>query len=357
MGWNRRAAFGALLAALFASRCVAAGEPGAIVLVYHHVSAEAPPSTSVTPEQFAAHLDYIADNDFDVVPLWRIVEAFENGEPLSPRTVAITFDDAYASVHDTAMPMLSERGWPFTVFVATNAIDGGLGGYMSWDALRAIVANGGDVQNHSAAHEHLVRRRGGESEAAWRRRILEDLQLAQHRIDTEIGRLPSLFAYPYGEYDAALAALVREAGLVGIGQHSGAAHAGTLAAALPRFPVNRAYAELSTLGDKLHSLPLPVTRRAPDDGVLRAGDVRPELIIELADPALAPGGLTCFVAGQPPASITWRGRVATIRARGTLAPGRSKYNCTMPSREQPGRYHWQSFLWMLPNADGSWYAE
>ena len=355
MGWNRRAFAGALFAALLAARC-AAGQ-GAVVLVYHHVSAETPPSTSVTPEQFAEHLDYIADHGFDVVPLGRIVEAFENGERLSPRTVAITFDDAYASVHDTAMPMLAARGWPFTVFAATDAIDQGLNGYMSWDALRAVVAAGGDVQNHSAAHDHLVRRRRGESETAWRRRVLEDLQEAQRRIRTETGRAPTLFAYPYGEFDAALAALVREAGLVGVGQHSGAAHPGTLATAVPRFPVNRAHADLATLGDKLNSLPLPVARRAPRDGLLEGGEVRPELVIELADASIEPGGLTCFVAGQPPALVKWRGRVATVRAREPLRPGRSKYTCTMPSAESPGRYHWQSFPWMLPNADGSWYAE
>ena len=52
----------------------------AVVLVYHHVSAETPALTSVTPEVFESHLDYLQDHDFTVWPLARIIDALEKGE-------------------------------------------------------------------------------------------------------------------------------------------------------------------------------------------------------------------------------------------------------------------------------------
>ena len=41
----------------------------AVILQYHHVSNETPESTSISPQQFEAHLQYLADNHFNVVPL------------------------------------------------------------------------------------------------------------------------------------------------------------------------------------------------------------------------------------------------------------------------------------------------
>ena len=54
------------------------------------------------------------------VPLQELVDALRAGQPLPDRTAAITFDDGYISIYDTAWPLLRARGWPFTVFVNTE---------------------------------------------------------------------------------------------------------------------------------------------------------------------------------------------------------------------------------------------
>ena len=335
----------------------AATQQHAVILVYHHVDESTPAATSVTPAQFEAHLDYLADGGFSVVELADVVAAFRDGSPLPDDAVAITFDDAYASIASTAMPMLAERGWPFSVFVSTDAVDRRLAGYMSWTELRDLRDRGGALENHSASHAHLVRRAPGESTGAWADRVTADIAAAQARIEEETGIAPTLFAYPYGEHSAEVAALVRGLGLAPVGQHSGAAYPATLAAALPRFPVNRAYAGLDTLATKLTSLPLGVERLSPRDGMLGPGDARPPLRIRITEPAFSPGALTCFVGGQPATRIDWQGRVATVRAERALPPGRSSYTCTAPSRERPGRYHWLSFPWLKPAADGRWHDD
>ena len=42
-----------------------------VILLYHHVSSETPGITSVTPEQFEDHLEYLAENEFQVIPVVR----------------------------------------------------------------------------------------------------------------------------------------------------------------------------------------------------------------------------------------------------------------------------------------------
>ena len=92
----------------------------AVILIYHHVADDTPASTSVTPERFAAHLDYLGDNDFNVMPLMDLLDAIRDEKPLPENSVAITFDDAYRSVYTIARPMLDARGWPYAVFVSTE---------------------------------------------------------------------------------------------------------------------------------------------------------------------------------------------------------------------------------------------
>jgi hypothetical protein len=82
----------------------------------------------------------------------------------------------------------------------------------------------------------------------------------------------------------------------------------------------------------------------------------PDLRLMLADGSFRRDAMQCFVAGQEPATISWQGDTATIRARAPLGPGRSKYNCTAPSTEESGVFFWYSHLWIEPREDGSWYS-
>ena len=59
-----------------------------------------------------------------VVHLSEILRALEDRLPLPDGTVAITFDDGYASNHDLAFPILREFGLPATIFVSTGFVDG-----------------------------------------------------------------------------------------------------------------------------------------------------------------------------------------------------------------------------------------
>ena len=328
----------------------AAPETVASVLMYHRVGNAEQPSTSVTRAQFGAHLDYLEANGFNVVPLGRVVEALQLGETLPPRSVAITFDDGYASVGEVAHPMLAARDMPYTVFISTGALDAGYSGYLDWDALRGLAAEGVRFANHSRSHAPLFARRDGETRPQWRARVRADLGDARARLIDELGaavhQSPPLLAYPYGEYSLELMDLAAEMGFVAFGQQSGAIGIHSNSLALPRYAMNERFAVLDDFALKVNSRALPVIDQQPLDPV-RTTPEPPRLRLTLADlPAVARAGLACYYAGER-LLPSWLEADRRLRVEGSapLPVGRSRYNCTAPDGE--GRYYWFSQLWIL----------
>jgi len=331
----------------------------AVILQYHHFGSDTPASTSVTLEQFDAHLEYLADNGYRVWPLQQVLERLRSGASLPDRVVAITVDDAFISVYREAYPRLLARNWPFTVFVATRPVDEQLSALMSWEQMREMAAHGVTFANHSLEHAHLIRRRADEDDAAWQARVSSDILQAQQRLEEELGEVPRWFAYPYGEYDASLRALLGTLGFTGFGQQSGPAGHGSDFLALPRFAISVAYASLADFSARVNSRPLPVAEVTPLDPLLPVEQSRPVMRVRLQPGAYDAAALACYVSGQGRVEPVWLEREALqfeVRAAAPLPAGRSRYNCTAPSSRGNG-YFWYSHLWIRRLPDGSWYTE
>ncbi|PAV26766.1 polysaccharide deacetylase [Tamilnaduibacter salinus] len=312
------------------------------ILQYHHVSNDTPAATSTTPSLFRAQLDRIESLGIPVKPLKAATQRQLSGDGDDTPTVAITFDDAYSSIHETAAPILLERGMPFTVFVNTQPVDEGRQDSMSWDQLRELADHElVTIANHSADHAHLPRR-PGETESAWRKRVTDSLDKAYERLETEIGERPGLFAYPYGEYDAATEALVRNRGWLGYGQHSGPVGETSGQTRLPRFPMATAYGQLDTLPTKLRSLALPVPADSLPDSVVDSNP--PSMTLALPD-GFEPARLTCYGSGRGklPTIRTDGGSSVTVQADTAFDSRRFRYNCTYPAGD--GRFYWLSQQW------------
>jgi peptidoglycan/xylan/chitin deacetylase (PgdA/CDA1 family) len=278
-------------------------ESHAVVFMYHRFGEPRYPSTSVRIDQFEAHLEWLARHDFSVWPLERLVAHLHSGEPIPDRTVAITVDDAYASVYRHAYPRLRKRGWPFTVFVSADPVDQRLPDYLRWDQMREMAQHGARFANHGASHTALWKHLPGEGMEAWRLRVLADMDNGARRLREELGTGVSgaLFAYPYGEYDAALADLVAEQGYTGFGQHSGVIGARADRRALPRFPMAERYASVKDFATKAAALPLNV-ETAPVDPLAPANP--PVLELALVPAALPWERLACYAEGEP-ITVRW----------------------------------------------------
>lgn len=321
-----------------------------VVLLYHHVSADTPAVTSVTPARFEAHLEWLDEQGFEVWPLARLLRATIDGDEAVPEdVVAITFDDAYQSVHAEAWPRLKARGWPFTVFVNTDAVDAGHHPYMSWDQLRELAEAGAAIENHSATHAHLVAREAGESRSDWRERVRADVAKARERIAEEVGQAPELFAYPYGEDSQALAEIVDEHNEFGLAQRSGAVGPRTDRLSVPRFPMASGFDGMERFALAVNARPLPVTESEPappGDGV--RGPLE-SLRLELAEGDYRHGQIGCFSGGGQQLEIELEAgppHVLHIEIGGAGSTGRNKINCTAPATDGSGDYFWHSFQWV-----------
>ena len=71
----------ALLLTLFLVSTIQADDH-AVSLIYHHVSEDTPALTSVSPNVFEQHLDYLDEHNFNIWPLSRILDTLRKGQDL-----------------------------------------------------------------------------------------------------------------------------------------------------------------------------------------------------------------------------------------------------------------------------------
>lgn len=336
-----RALFTLLFTCLLSTTSLAANH--FTVLLYHHVDASTPPSTSVSPEQFEQHLNYLSEQGFTVLDLQVALQRVQQGNSLPDRSVVITFDDAYRSIYENAFPLLKARHFPFTVFVATDPVDRGFKRMMTWSMMREMQKQGGRFANHTRDHAYLVRT--DTSAENWLSDTLANIEHAQKRLKDELGLVPNWIAYPYGEYNLKLRDALAERGWIAFGQQSGAIDAGSDFQALPRFPSAGIYANLKTLAIKLQSAPLPVNYTAFPDPVVTSNNP-PELMVELTDTLPGNFQLNCFADGDA-VRAEWLDQTHfRVQAAEPFGTGRHRYNCTYPQTNGKD-FYWMSHQWLV----------
>src|SRR4051794_10014240 len=99
-----------------------------LVLCYHAVSPDWPAHLSVTPEHFEEQLELLVRRGYRGATFLEAITA-----PPARRTVAITFDDAYRSVLELALPIMRRLGLPGSIYVPTDWP--GRPGPMRWEGI------------------------------------------------------------------------------------------------------------------------------------------------------------------------------------------------------------------------------
>jgi peptidoglycan/xylan/chitin deacetylase (PgdA/CDA1 family) len=94
------------------------------ILTYHRIAAEPPgapkPLHNVAPGQFREQIAGLRAQGFRFWPLSKVLE---RPAAVPPRTLVLTFDDGYGTVHSRAWPVLRELQTPASVFLATAHLD------------------------------------------------------------------------------------------------------------------------------------------------------------------------------------------------------------------------------------------
>ncbi len=177
----------------------------AVIFDYQRVGEDLSPATNTTLEQFAAHLDELTDGAYHLASLDEITAALAQGNKLPDRTIAITFDGAYKSALQNAVPLLLAKNIPFTVFFSPDQADTNTPDYMNWDDIKKLARNPlVTIGLHTADYTRLTDARPEEM----RRQINTALARYREVLKTE----PAYFAYPFGEYSKPYRAMIAESG-------------------------------------------------------------------------------------------------------------------------------------------------
>lgn len=179
------------------------------ILVYHsvrpHVAGESSyqETYDITPELFRRHLEYLKENGYSFISFTELADYFDTGASLPEKPVILSFDDGWKNQYEYAFPLLKEFHDTATFFIFTNAAN--RGNHLTWDELREMRDAGISIEAHTKTHPYLQKITDPQEltrEIAGSKKILEE----------ELGIPVTSFAYPFGKYDDAVIAEVKNSG-------------------------------------------------------------------------------------------------------------------------------------------------
>jgi peptidoglycan/xylan/chitin deacetylase (PgdA/CDA1 family) len=190
---------------------------GPLVLCYHAVSEDWPAELSVTPASLERQLGLLVRRGYRGATFSGAI-----ADPEADRQLVVTFDDAYRSVIDRALPVLTKLGLPGTVFAVTEwvgapgpmswpGVDGWVGGPheaelqpMSWDELGSLAESGWEIGSHTHTHPRLTALEGAG--------LADELERSRSECEERLARPCRSLAYPYGDVDDRVVDAARAAG-------------------------------------------------------------------------------------------------------------------------------------------------
>lgn len=209
---------GLVMGAVLTAGCRGMAPPpppgGVVALLYHHLDPAAPTASSLSPDQFEAHLAWLKREGYQSLTAGQ-VSAYVSGEFVPARpSVFITFDDGYESVYTYAWPLLRKYGFSAAVFAITGRRGQTPGEFPHFSWVQACeMAASGSVEIHSHTHDmhHLV---DGEPalEQATDLAVLADLLMSRVAVHDRVGTRAAAFSYPFGSFSPRTRTVVEQAG-------------------------------------------------------------------------------------------------------------------------------------------------
>lgn len=257
-------------------------EPVCPVLAFHVFGEAAVGESGYLYKCSTAYLDAllkaISDAGFSVCPLSRLQSYLITGDPamLPPKPLVITIDDGSETAYKFFRPRAAKYHFPYTIALVTswlsepgqppetNQLGGAADATMSWAEAKELLDDRNvDVIAHSDAmhyqaievpgtdeafpaetvRQFLGERGRLETNAEYERRIRNDMNLNRAKLIGHGFPAPTIFCWPYGEWNQAAKAIGRQIGfthfLLFDTPATFVSHENTREDDLPRIPVMR----------------------------------------------------------------------------------------------------------------------
>jgi peptidoglycan/xylan/chitin deacetylase (PgdA/CDA1 family)/glycosyltransferase involved in cell wall biosynthesis len=192
---------------------------GIPILMYHAFGqpGERASQFVIPIRQFARQMAWLKRLNYHVLSLEEYLQHRRQHKLPPARSVVLTIDDGYAEIATLIEPILHRYDFPATVFLVSGKI-GGRNDWtddevlaerplMTWPAIKAIGYQGIRFGAHTQTHPCLTDIPTAQARA--------EIAGSKADLERELQNPVTTFAYPYGEYDEQVQALVAEAGFLG----------------------------------------------------------------------------------------------------------------------------------------------
>ena len=280
-------------------------------------------------EIFKEHIDIIRKSNFDFHNPNNFDEQFNI--PKSKKEILITIDDAFESFYTEAWPYLKENKIPFILFVSTEPV--GKRGYMTWEQIKEVESNDfAYIGHHSHTHEYLIDVSNDD--------FILDIETANKIFLRELGYVPSLFSYPFGEYSKFMKDYISKNFKYAFGQHSGVIDLNKDKFELPRFPINEKYGELKRFKSIINYMPLEFKTLIPEEKMINQNNNPPKLSIEFFDKQKNIDKITCYSndgGNWKKSNLKIEQNTLIINFDEKFLPRRGRINCSLNDN---GKWRW-----------------
>ena len=297
--------------------------------MYHRFNESKYPSTNIQMDIFKQQMEIIKDSNYKFNNPNEFEKTFST--PKIKKEILITIDDAFSSFYIEAWPYLKKNKIPFILFVSTEPV--GKRGYMTWDQIREVESEDfAFIGHHSHTHGYLIDETNNE--------FILDLEKANEIFLKELGYVPNLFSYPFGEYSKFMKDYISKNFKFAFGQHSGIIDLNKEKFELPRFPINEKYGELKRFKSIINYFPLEYKKIIPEEKYLSQENNPPNFEVKFFKEQKNLNNINCYSneGNKWEKSNTYFSNYTlTIKFREPFVPRRGRINCSLNDN---GKWRW-----------------
>lgn len=205
------------------------------VLMYHHINHHAGDTVTVTPEVFAAQMQFLSAEGYQTLSADELLSFIQGKQFGSGKSVAITFDDGWLDNYLYAVPVLQRNRFKATFFIITNRADeaskrerqlnldipdhetakkliqsdAAESVVLDWELIRELDSGTFfRFYSHTASHSRIASLSSQQMHA--------ELIQSKERLEAETGRNCEYLCWPYGSFTPEAVGIAEKVGYTAI---------------------------------------------------------------------------------------------------------------------------------------------
>jgi len=172
------------------------------VLCYHNIKDDPLRENllTISTTHFGEQLKMLYDSGYHTILPEQLIAYLQTGKELPAKPIMLTFDDTHEEDFSIARPILDRYKFKAVFFIMTVCID--KHNYLTSAQIRELSDGGHIIANHTWDHPNIKKVKGHD----W----VKEIDKPELKLEKITGKPVKIFAYPYGAWDDASIAELKE---------------------------------------------------------------------------------------------------------------------------------------------------